>query len=353
MEDIVKAYFSRGQLLTPEAADILASVGYKDVPGKLVITKEDIFDADQKEAFKIVKNLDSKPKEFTTHDFVNFYNSKYEKISKIIQERTKKTFVSLNKLTALADVYVIGMVKDVKEKDGKFVLDIEDPTASRPVIFNENPGVELDDVLGIRAVSRGNVLFGKQVLYPDVPLRQPATGHGKACFISDLHLDEAPESMFADFIKWFRTQDINTLFVVGDIGDERTFEKIAGEEDKRIVVIPGDGDYPALPVKFGAENIISLSNPASVQLNGLNILLIHDFSHAMLTKRYLGRSKDVLKEDYLILEDVPDIVHCGHTHKPFVENYKSITIVNSGSLLTEFRPVIVDFATREIRQVEI
>jgi len=32
-------------------------------------------------------------------------------------------------------------------------------------------------------------------------------------------------------------------------------------------------------------------------------------------------------------------------------NYKSVTIVNSGSLLAEFKPVVVDFATREAEQV--
>lgn len=90
-----------------------------------------------------------------------------------------------------------------------------------------------------------------------------------------------------------------------------------------------------------------------VELNNIKILLVHDFNLSMLKKRYLGKSKDILEEDYLVLDEVPDIVHCGHTHEPFVRNYKSVTIVNSGSPLTEFRPVVVDFNTRAVEQVKI
>ncbi len=348
MENAVKKYFSRGQLLTPEAARILNQTG-EDIRGKFIVSEEDL----GKEYFKIVMNIENKPREVSTYDFVNFYNSKYQKMSKIIQERTKKTFVSINKLDLLSESFVIGMVKDIKEKEEKQIVEIEDPTGNKPVIFNEKVNVELDDVIAVRVISRGSILFGKQILYPDVPLRQPVTGRGRVCFISDLHLDEAPDKIFTDFIKWTRTQEIETIFVVGDIGDVKKFEQAVGKENKKFVVIPGDGEYPALAAKFNAENIVSLSNPAMVELNGLKILLIHKFNNNMLLKRYLGRSGQILKDDYLVLEEVPDIVHCGHTHNPFVENYKSITIVNSGSLLTQFKPVLIDFSTREFKQIDV
>ena len=123
---------------------------------------------------------------------------------------------------------------------------------------------------------------------------------------------------------------------------------------KRIFLAPGEADdkeYPRLPVNI--KGVTALSDPAMVEINGVKILVVHNFDITMLRKRYLGRSKSILPEDYLVLEEVPDIVHCGHTGKPFVQNYKSISIVNSGSLLDEFKPVVIDFATRDVRQAVI
>ena len=73
----------------------------------------------------------------------------------------------------------------------------------------------------------------------------------------------------------------------------------------------------------------------------------------MLKKRYLGESKTILPEDYLVLDVVPDIVLHGHTKNPEVSNYKSVTIINAGSPLTDFRPIVIDLPTREVEQINI
>jgi predicted phosphodiesterase len=69
----------------------------------------------------------------------------------------------------------------------------------------------------------------------------------------------------------------------------------------------------------------------------------------MLNKRYIGKDKTkfIFDKDYLVLEEVPDIVVFGHTHNPNIINFKSITLVNPGSLLTEFKPVVIDLSTRD------
>ena len=172
-------------------------------------------------------------------------------------------------------------------------------------------------------------------------------------------MDEAAVSDLEKFFNWFYQQDIPYLFVAGDIGkDKEELEKMAERYcyNKKVLVIPGnvdDQEYPQLAIDFKNKDIISLSNPAMVEINGIKILIIHDFDLAMLKKRYLGKSNVILKEDFLVLDHVPDIVHCGHTHQPQVMNYKSVTIVNSGSLLAEFKPVVVDFSTREVEQVSL
>lgn len=364
-EQIIKKFFEKGRLLTPGALEFLDEKNidtfmadeYKD----FIIDKHDF---SMKERIRVLKNLSEKKKEITTEDFIRFYNSKYEKMREIITNRLQKDFISLNKLDSRRDeVHIIGIVKDIKKRDEKIIIELEDMTTTVPVLFDkkeakETEEVELDDVIAVKAVSAGKVLYGKRVLWPDIPLRQPAKGTGRACFVSDMHLNEAPPEDFNKFMEWFSKQNIKYLFVAGDTGDDAMFEKAVDRycTNTKVFMIPGNidpGDYPQLPEKYESIHIIPLSNPSMIELNGVKILIIHNMDINMLKKRYLGKSKIILQEDYLVLEHIPDIVHYGHTHEASVTNYKSVTLVNSGSLLTQFRPVIIDLATRDVTQVDL
>lgn len=358
-EEIISKFFGKEKLLTREALDFLEARDAepfleRDYIGTVLAEKDFFFPS-----IRVIKNLEKKPKEILTEDFLKFYGSKYEKMKNIIMSRIQRDFVSLNKVSSIREgVTVIGIAKEIKERDNKTIVELEDLTTTKNVIFDEPVDLELDDVVAIEAVGAGEILYGKKILYPDIPLRPPARGFGKACFISDLHINVVPGPDVERFFSWFEKQDINYLFVAGDIVDKAAFEEYAKRlHGKTIFVIPGESDnqedYPQLPQEFKATNIISLSNPSMIEINGIKILLVHNTDASALKKRYLGRSKVILPEDYLVLEEVPDIVHCGHTHKPHVVNYKSVTIVNSGSLLTEFKPVVVDFSTRETMQETI
>ncbi len=368
-EEIVQKFLNKGKLLTPRALDMLSKDdtealfidGYTDV----VVDENDVTDNIKKsvqtqEEFKILKNLTAKKQEITPDDFARFYRSKYEKMKNILVEKTQKPFTSLNKLSNYRDeVYVVGIIRDIKERGDKKILDIEDMSGSTSVIFDKEVEAELDDVVAIKAVSSKNVIFGKQIIYPDVPLRKPTTGQGKACFVGGLKINEAPTSELDNFFMWVEKQPIRYIFVVGDVGDlfefERRVEKYC--HDKKVFFVPGtkdvDEEYPQMPVKFNTNKIVSLSNPAMVNLKDLKILLMHKFDISMLKKRYLGKSSVVLDEDYLVLEEVPDVVCYGQSEVPHVTNYKSITIVSSGSMLATFRPVIIDFETREVQQIDL
>jgi DNA polymerase II small subunit len=361
-EQIVRLFLEKGHLLTPKAVEFLSDKDINDFLDdsytKFVLDEGSFF---MKDKITIIKNLTQTKKEITTQDFVNFYKNKYEKMKNIITTRVQKDFISINKLSTRRDeVHVMGIVKEIKPKDDKVVVELEDMTGTASVIFdkNETQGLEADDVVAVRAVSAGSVLFGKKLIYPDIPLRQPAKGSGKACFISDLHLDEAPINDFVMFLEWFEKQDIKYLFVAGDIGDTNAFEKHINETcyGKKIFVVPGNvdsDDYPQPAQQYKSKFIVPLSNPAMLDMNGVKVLLIHKMDIDMLKKRYLGHSKAIIPGDYLVLDEVPDIVHCGHTHEAQITNYKSVTIVNSGSLLSNFRPVVIDFSTREANYIDL
>jgi DNA polymerase II small subunit len=362
-EEIIIKFFSKGRLLTPDALDFIKNnqseifFGYNF--NNLIISEKELKNILKTEQYKIIKNLTSIPTEIGVEDFTKFYKSKYEKMRDIITERINKDFISLNKIdNSRKEIYVVGIIKDLTEKDGKKIIDLEDLTTTIPVVFNSIGDLELDDVVAIRAVAAGKILFGKEIIYPDIPLRNPVRGFGEGCFISDLHLNETPKADIEKFFLWFEKQNIENLFVAGDVVDHDYLEKLVEQycSDGNVFVIQGNTDqdgYPQLPYPYKNKNITSLSNPGMIEVGGLKILMIHNASMIMMKKRYLGRSSRVLPEDYLVLDIIPDIVHHGHTHEPQITNYKSTTFVNSGSLLSNFMPVIIDFETREARHVNI
>ncbi|MFH0837304.1 MAG: metallophosphoesterase family protein [Candidatus Aenigmatarchaeota archaeon] len=350
-EELVKIFFSKNKLLSPEALDTIESFSEKEIQD-ILIKKTDIVILNTQitdiKRYKIMKNMTKKE----PIDDVKYLNTRFEKLKEIIISRLDKKYISINNIIPTReDIYMLGMVKDIKEGD-KTLIELEDQTGSRMITFDEPVKVDLDDVVAVQAIPSGKIIYGKKIIYPDVPLREPVKGDGKACFISDLHLDEIPQSDLQRFFQWFNQQNINYLFIAGDTMNIKELEKHC---DKLTFIIPGENDikepYPQTPLETTNTNIISLSNPSMVNINGVNILMMHEFDQALLKKRHLGNIPT--KDDYLILDIVPDIVHYGHSHKPFVSNYKSITLINSGSPLSEFKPVVIDLSTREWKQVTI
>ncbi len=353
--EIVRKFFEKGYLLSPEALEWLSARDWekfleRDYEG-VVITLDML--RQHSLEWNVIKNFSSVTREMELEDFIRFYRRKYEGIKSILVERfDKERFISISNLSSKGRrVSIIGMVKEKKARDGRIYLRVEDMTGSVDCILKQGDA-DIDDVLGFSGREGNGVLFVENVIYPDIPFREPKTGWGKFLFMSDLHFNEAPKE-YIERLHEFMDRHPYPAFIAGDVGDIREVERIA--ERVPVFLIPGNADsqqYPSPPLKTSHENIISLSNPAMVEVNGLVVLMVHRFGKEMLKKRYLGGGYFKADED-MVISRVPDIVHFGHTHKPEVYNYKSTTIVNSGGLLDEFRPVLIDFSTREIRQMEV
>lgn len=355
MDDIELKFFKIGHLLTPEAKKFIEdNDGIETYLNKkydnIVITLNDLMK--NVEEIKILKNLTFIPEKLTTETFLSFYNSKYEKMKKIFIERVGNDFVSINKIGRRGHVAIMGMVKEVKEKDGKKIIDVEDITGTISVIYNGPEEVKLDDVIGVRGMSAGSVIYADEILYPGVPIREATTGKGNVFIISGLDLDEAPTDKVDKLKKLLQMEEYNYLIVVGNIGDKNAFENF--EFNKKTFVVPGPKDsktYPSIPLELSKnKNIISLSNPAMIEINGVKFLIMSSFNMKMLKKRYLGKSSIILDDDYLVMDVVPDIVVSNG--KPNIMNYKSITIINSGTLLDVMRPVKVNLDTREWKEYD-
>ncbi len=137
----------------------------------------------------------------------------------------------------------------------------------------------------------------------------------------------------------------------------------------KIFIIPGNHDpgrralpQPAIPKKYNSEvwekeNVIMVGNPAVISLNGVKVLMFHGQSIDDIVKTTPGlsydRPTDVMKhllrvrhlspiygsqtpiapevEDFMVIEDIPDIFHVGHVHRAQLDMYKGILLINSGS----------------------
>ena len=148
--------------------------------------------------------------------------------------------------------------------------------------------------------------------------------------------------------------------------------------DMEIVLIPGNHDAVRLAEPqpgfdeelrdiFSAHDARIYGNPVTVTIEGVSILLYHGVSidevvaelpdesvsydnpdRAMahlLRKRHLaptfgGKMRIAPEErDYLVIEEVPDVLHAGHVHKLGVGAYHNVRLVNSGcwQAQTEFQ----------------
>jgi len=136
-----------------------------------------------------------------------------------------------------------------------------------------------------------------------------------------------------------------------------------------IVIIPGNHDavakalpQPPIPEEYARElhadeRIHLLSNPSYISLEGVEVLICHgralddvlsskpglDFQHPAKGMELLLRCRHLApiygantpiapeKEDHLVIDRVPDILHMGHVHVHEVRKYRGVTLIASGS----------------------
>jgi DNA polymerase II small subunit len=141
----------------------------------------------------------------------------------------------------------------------------------------------------------------------------------------------------------------------------------------KVFIIPGNHDpgrralpQPAIPEKhnmdlWNRENFYMLGNPSLLELNGVRVLMFHGQSlddvvgttpglsymqpakamRALLRTRHLspiyGKRTPIAPEleDFMVINEIPDIFHSGHIHVVDLDMYKGTLIVNSGAWQTQ------------------
>ncbi|RUM34645.1 MAG: DNA-directed DNA polymerase II small subunit [Archaeoglobus sp.] len=138
-------------------------------------------------------------------------------------------------------------------------------------------------------------------------------------------------------------------------------------ERVKVIISPGNHDavrqaepQPKLPEEFASlfpKNVIHVGNPALITLDGVRVQIYHGRSiddlitriprlsyekpHGvmveLLRRRHLspayGKRSPIApeKEDYLVIDEVPDVLHSGHVHTFGTTFYRGVFVVNSST----------------------
>ena len=143
--------------------------------------------------------------------------------------------------------------------------------------------------------------------------------------------------------------------------------------DIKIIIAPGNHDasrvaepQPAVPEEYAKalyelDNVEFISNPGVVSLDGIKVLIYHGRSFddlVMAVKGFTHERNDILMEellkkrhlapiygertplaseleDYLVIDEIPDVFHTGHVHINTYKKFNGIHLINSGTFQTQ------------------
>ncbi|MDK2877011.1 MAG: polymerase small subunit [Archaeoglobaceae archaeon] len=432
---VAKKFLVRGYNISPKAAQLICSSEdpeavieevCKVAKSNFIIGEEDVLSIinnlrissrkeDKKQTaeettqkLRVLKEVRNSIVEGKVEDFVAYFNSRLDKISKIFRSRIQPTHIrNLGRFKG-ETVSVVGIVSNVIERKDHFVIELEDQTGSINCIANGN-NMEIarellgDEVIGVTGTLRGSSIIADRIILPDVPIN----GERKEIdfgivFISDTHFGSKGflEKNWNKFVEWLNCESgddkideiaekVKYLILAGDVVDgvgvypeqekelaiidiyqqyEFAAENLdAIRKDIEIIVSPGNHDavrqaepQPPLPKEFESlfpKNTTCVGNPAYLDLDGVKVLVYHgrslddivtkiprlsyDAPHKgmeeLLKRRHLcplygGRSPIAPdKEDHLVIEDIPDVIHSGHVHTFGIGFYRGVFLVNSST----------------------
>ena len=343
-------------------------------------------------------------------DFVAVFRDRLERLGSKLRGRVNHRPASaIQDMPGGSDVAMVGLVNDIRSTaSGHWLIELEDATGTFPwLVMKDRDYVDLvdellcDEVLAMEGTlaDDSGIAFVDSMYFPDIPrTHEPSTAdrHVQAALISDVHVgsEEFMEDAWNGFADWLHTeqaQHVEYLLIGGDMvegvgvypdQDEELeivdiyeqyeafsehLKKVPG--DIEIVMIPGNHDAVRLAEPqpgFDEElrDIMSahdpqiVSNPSTVTLEGVSVLMYHGVSldeviaelpeekasyddphkamYQLLKKRHVapqfgGHTRLAPEErDYLVMEEVPDIFHTGHVHKLGFGKYHNVLAINSG-----------------------
>ena len=375
--------------------------------------------------FKVLKDTSNKSyTSGEIGNLIEYFQNRYKKLSGILEKRPElRTWQKINEITEnQTDLNLIVMITDIRStKNGHYLIEVEDDTGSMPILVSKDNdeliraarNLMRDEVIGVIAQKRAGqsenqLAICQNLIDPDVPRKDRKEVDFGTVFTSDIHIGSSTflEDAFVRFTKWLNgdygneeqremANNVKYMIIGGDIVDgigvypnqdkELAIKDITAQYDEaarlvgdirsdiKIIITPGNHDasrvaepQPAVPEKYAKSlyklnNVEFLSNPSTVSLDGLEVLIYHgrgiddmvmgsnDFSHErndLVMKEFLrkrhwaplyGERTPLASEleDHLVIDRVPDVLHTGHVHINTYTNFNGIHCINSGTFQTQ------------------
>jgi len=346
----------------------------------------------------------------TYDDFVSVFRDRYERLAAMLRGRVNhRPTDAIERLGGGSDAAIIGMVSDVRSTaGGHWLVELEDTNGVFPCLVMKDrefadavQELLMDEVIAVEGTlaDDGGILFVDAMHFPDVPrTHAPSTAdrHVRAALISDVHVgsQEFLADAWTSFADWLHTEEaerVEYLLIAGDMVEGVGVYPDQDEEldivdvydqyeafsehlkavpgDLEIVMIPGNHDAVRLAEPqpgfdeelrelMTAHDARIVSNPATVDIEGVSVLMYHGVSldeviaelpdeaatydDPQLAMAQLLRKRHVApqfgdrtrlapeQEDHLVIEEVPDVFHTGHVHKLGYGQYHNVPTINSG-----------------------
>ncbi len=356
----------------------------------------------------------------TIEGYLEYFQDRFKRIVKLLKQRMDTrdaaTIKDVFRAVSHSEVKIFCIVTEKRESKYGILLKVEDMEASISALILRNSSRELlekakallpDQVVCLNLTkSRKNLIIVKDLFFPDIPQKKPrkAAEEVYAALISDLHVgsQEFMREEMSRFLLWLNgkygaesqkaiASHVKYVVIAGDLVDgvgvypnqikELTVRDLSKQyklvakfleqipDYMELIIIPGNHDasrkalpQPALPKEYSeplheTRNVLSLGNPSTVNIHGLDFLLYHGRSlddvlatavdmnfhsperamRLLLLGRHLapiyGQRTSIApgKRDFLVIERVPDVFHAGHVHVMKYDYYRGTLLVNSGA----------------------
>lgn len=296
----LKELINQGFLVEEDSKDIIEKLDEKDFQKlldnlkkeKVFIISSDLINKILTKEIEILKQFKAS-KSFTIQDFVKILNERYSFLQNILLNKIElKNIVSINKASS-GNVSIIGLVKDMVEKNSNTLVVLEDPTGDIETLMDKRLAekLSLDDVVAVSGNINNKILFVNKVLFPSIPLRPVnySSENIKIAFLSSKKEVKVDYNIYKNKI-----------------------------EDK---------------IKNKTYNI---TTPCFIKVKNIIILIIFGFDPInILNKRYVN----IDNTDFLI-DPIPDVLF---TDRKMDMSYKGVSIVSLDK--------IINLKTREVKAI--
>jgi len=295
----------------------------------------------------VVISYKNEARKYEVKDFTLLFASRYKFLEGILRQRQElQNVMPISRLLGKKEkekVSIIALIENISEtKNGNVIMTAEDVTGRMKVVFSKNKkdlyqkakDLVLDEVIGISGVLGDKIIFGEEIIWPDVPANnqlKKSDVEEYAIFLSDIHVGSKLflKEEFNKFLRWINAEagnpaqkeiakKVKYIIIAGDLVDgvgiypsqqdelavyniihqydefSELIKKIPA--DKHIIICPGNHDAVHLaepqssfdetfaPSLFKIPNVTLVTNPAMVNIGktgtfpGFDILLYHGYS---------------------------------------------------------------------------